>query len=87
MREFDRGLVWFQRDLRLTDQAALHQALRQCRQVFCVFVFDTAILEPLPRNDRRVVFIHDCVMSLDARLSRVGSKLIVLHGKPQIVIP
>ncbi|HNN90158.1 MAG TPA: deoxyribodipyrimidine photo-lyase, partial [Giesbergeria sp.] len=48
------GLVWFRRDLRAEDHAALHHALLQCQQVHCVFVFDSAILAPLPRKDRRV---------------------------------
>ena len=31
------------RDLRADDHAALYHALRQCRQVHCVFVFDREI--------------------------------------------
>ena len=52
------GLMWFRRDLRLEDNAALYHALRSCRQVHCVFVLDREILDPLPRVDRRVEFIH-----------------------------
>ena len=40
------GLVWFRRDLRAEDHAALHHALQQCQQVHCVFVFDSTILDP-----------------------------------------
>jgi deoxyribodipyrimidine photo-lyase len=36
---FDAGLVWFRRDLRLADNAALAAALTSCRRVHCVFVF------------------------------------------------
>ena len=55
MSGFDRALVWFRRDLRAEDHAALHHALRQARAVHCVFVFDTAILDALEsREDRRV---------------------------------
>ncbi len=87
MSEFDRGLVWFRRDLRVTDQAALYHGLSRCRQVFCVFVFDTTILEPLKSDDRRIAFIQDCLTSLQAQLARAGGRLIVLHGEPQQVIP
>ena len=31
--QFASGLVWFRRDLRAHDQAALYHALRQCKQV------------------------------------------------------
>ncbi|MFO0206224.1 MAG: deoxyribodipyrimidine photo-lyase, partial [Betaproteobacteria bacterium] len=34
------ALMWFRRDLRLADNAALHHALQQAQRVTCVFVFD-----------------------------------------------
>jgi hypothetical protein len=51
------SLVWFRRDLRAFDHAALHHALRQSQAVHCVFVYDTAILATLPRPARR---LHPC---------------------------
>jgi len=53
-RKYNSGLMWFRRDLRVDDNAALYHALKNCRQVFCVFVFDRDILDALPRVDRRV---------------------------------
>lgn len=47
-QNFDTGLMWFRRDLRVMDNAALHLALSQCVRVHCVFVFDHAILASLP---------------------------------------
>ena len=62
------GLVWFRRDLRAHDHAALHHALLQCQQVHCVFVFDSDILDPCRRKDRRVEFIRESLVELDGRL-------------------
>ena len=88
---YPSGLVWFRRDLRAQDHAALYHALRQCRQVHCVFVFDRAILDPLPRRDRRVEFIHASLAELDERLRQLGgspdSGLIVRHGFASEEIP
>lgn len=85
------GLVWFRRDLRADDHAALHHALRLCRQVHCVFVFDTAILDPLPRNDRRVEFIRASLVELDAHLRQLSGHpdggLIVRHALASDEIP
>ena len=85
------GLVWFRRDLRVDDHPALHLALQQCRQVHCVFVFDREILDPLPRADRRVAFIHAALQELDADLRALaahpGAGLIVRHGVPGTEIP
>ncbi|WP_294770024.1 deoxyribodipyrimidine photo-lyase [uncultured Rhodoferax sp.] len=85
------GLVWFRRDLRTHDNTALCAALQQCTQVHCVFVFDTDILAPLPRQDRRVEFIRESLVALDAQLrslsGRNGAGLIVLHGAAAEEIP
>jgi deoxyribodipyrimidine photo-lyase len=94
MSEFDSGLMWFRRDLRASDNAALHHALRHCRRVWCVFVFDRDILEPLPRADRRVEFIRESLVGLDASLRALGAAhghadtgLIVLHEAATRAIP
>ena len=66
-KSLDRALVWFRRDLRADDHAALYHALRAARQVWCVFVFDRDILDPLPRADRRVEFIRDSLVGAGRR--------------------
>jgi deoxyribodipyrimidine photo-lyase len=84
-KTFDSGLVWLRRDLRIDDNAALALALRSCRKVHVAFVFDRAILGPLPRADRRVEFIRDCLVELDQALQKASANphtgLIVRHGQ------
>ena len=77
-----RALFWFRRDLRLDDNHGLSRALAEVGDVVPVFVFDTTILDPLPREDRRVEFIHGAVASLKSRLRALGSDLVVRHGEP-----
>lgn len=85
------GLVWLRRDLRTRDHAALFHALRGCAQVHCVFLFDDAILAPLPRADRRVEFIHDSLACVDAQLRTLAGHadagLIVRQGLAEEEIP
>ncbi|MEI7464186.1 MAG: deoxyribodipyrimidine photo-lyase [Burkholderiales bacterium] len=83
----DAALVWFRRDLRVDDHAALHHALRAARHVWCVFVLDREILDPLPRADRRVEFILDSLAELQSQLAALGAAhgvagtgLMVRHG-------
>ena len=90
----DRALVWFRRDLRADDHAALFHALLRARQVWCAFVFDREILDPLPRADRRVEFIRDSLLDLDGQLAAlglahgvVGVGLLVLHGQARTELP
>jgi deoxyribodipyrimidine photo-lyase len=81
------SLVWFRRDLRVDDHAALHHALRSSRQVFAVFVFDSDILAGLAPDDRRLPFLHACVHELDTYLRELGGYLIVRHGSAAHEIP
>ena len=79
--------MWFRRDLRTDDHAALAAALAEHERVFCVFVFDRDILDPLPRADRRVEFIWYALQEMHAALSAHGGGLIVRHGRPVEIIP
>src|SRR5512139_2949483 len=90
----DRALVWFRRDLRADDHAALYAACRAAGQVFAGFVFDTEILDPLPRADRRGEFIRDSLGDLDGQLRALGQShgvdgvgLIVRHGRALDELP
>lgn len=83
----EKALVWFRRDLRDYDHAALAAALAAAAEVHCAFVFDREILDALPRRDRRVHFIRDSLLELDAALRARGGGLIVGHGNVLEVIP
>jgi deoxyribodipyrimidine photo-lyase len=74
---------WFRRDLRLDDNTSLHHALQSGLPVVCVFIFDKNILDLLEdKNDRRVQFIYDQIESINAKLNKFGSALIVKYGFP-----
>lgn len=84
----NRALVWFRRDLRMRDNAALSHALRDAGKVCCAFCFDTAILNALEdKADRRVEFIHQSVAELRDALRNAGGDLIVRHGDAREEIP
>jgi deoxyribodipyrimidine photo-lyase len=90
MKKIDRALVWFRRDLRSFDHAALHHALASGAQVFCVFIFDKDILDPLRSHgtlDRRVAFLHASLIELDAELKLQGGGLLVSHGRATELLP
>lgn len=85
---YQASLCWFRRDLRSYDHAALHLALTQSRNVHCVFVFDTQILDKLRHKaDRRVEFIWHSIVELHTALEKMGGGLIVLHGDAAKEIP
>lgn len=85
---YDSALVWFRRDLRVDDHAALYRALKSSRRVYCVFVFDREILDRLSsKQDRRVEFIRESIVLLKAELENAGGGLIVRHACAREMIP
>jgi len=79
------SIFWFRRDLRLTDNTGLVKALEGKDKVIPLFIFDTNILDELPRDDARVSFIYAELNKLDKELRRHGSGLLVKKGDPLLV--
>jgi len=83
------SIMWFRRDLRLHDNAALFHALQNASQaggapVLPIFIFDKQILDKLEdKSDKRVVFIHEALQKMQAQLEALGSGLTVLYSTPQ----
>lgn len=80
------ALMWFRRDLRLTDNATLYHALSQHSAVIPIFIFDETILSKLPRNDRRLTFIDDTLTELSTAIGLQGGRLHVYYGNPSELI-
>lgn len=82
------SLLWLRRDLRLDDHAALAHALQSEGAVQPVFIFDTDILARFANPlDRRLTFIAETLRRLHAQLQKCGGGLLVLHGRPQEIVP
>ena len=79
------SLFWFRRDLRLEDNKALNAALNSGNIVLPLFIFDQEILNKLEVNDARVAFIHQCLESINRKLTALRSGLSVYTGRPSDV--
>jgi deoxyribodipyrimidine photo-lyase len=75
-------IFWFRRDLRLNDNVGLYQALQEKGNVLPIFIFDTEILDKLPKDDARVNFIHDRLSLMNEELKSHGAGLSIYNGKP-----
>ncbi len=79
-------IFWFRRDLRLEDNAGLHQALASGYPVLPVFIFDTGILRRLNNvYDRRVDYIQQALQQMNLSLHQNQSTLQTFYGKPKEV--
>ena len=75
-------IMWFRRDLRLSDNPALVQAVRNGDEVLPLFVIDPALWGPAGANRR--AFLVGCLRALD---DDMGGSLVVRHGDPTEVVP
>ena len=81
------NIFWFRRDLRLTDNIGLNQALNNKLKVIPLFIFDENITTELDKDDARINFIYKQLESINnILLTKYNSKLLVLKGKPFEVI-
>ncbi len=71
------------RDLRLDDNTALYHALKTRENVLPLFIFNSDILRRLVNvSDYRVNFIYDTLLKLKSDLEKIGSTMIIGHGRP-----
>lgn len=81
------SLFWFRRDLRITDNHGLFQALNAGLPVLPIFIFDQCILEKLEDNsDARVTFIYDQIVHLKNIIASKGGSFLVEYGDPTEII-
>lgn len=78
------ALWWIRRDLRLTDNPALAEALARAGTVVPVFILDPALLNSPNHHaaDKRKAFLFGGLRELEADLQARGSRLILRSGRP-----
>lgn len=81
------ALFWHRRDLRIEDNAGLSKALKSGLKVQAIFIFDRTILDKLPKNDQRVLFIHQEIGRLKEEYQLLGTDIKVFYGNPLEIIP
>lgn len=74
------GVVWFRRDLRLTDNPAWSAATATCDQVIAAFVVDPQLWDRC--HERRRAMLAGNLRSLDGALAARGGRLWVGRGEP-----
>lgn len=80
-------VLWLRKSLRLHDSPALLAACSGSSSVQPVFVLDPHFLRPAFVGGVRLRFLLESLLDLDARLQKRNSRLVVLHGAPETVLP
>lgn len=79
-------LLWFKRDLRLTDHAALFHAAKQGTAVLPVYIVEPDYWQQPDLSLRHWVFIAEALSALQQQLSALGQPLLVYYGAATRVI-
>ncbi|MFM7312563.1 MAG: FAD-binding domain-containing protein [Cyanobium sp.] len=74
-------VIWFRRDLRLADHAALVEGCRR-GAVLPLFILDPALLLHPETGSARVAFLLASLRALDRELRELGGRLVVRRGDP-----
>tara|TARA_R110002124_G_scaffold100107_2_gene246561 strand:+ start:4963 stop:6450 length:1488 start_codon:yes stop_codon:yes gene_type:complete len=73
------SIVWFRRDLRITDNSALREAVKFGGPVICVFILESG---------QRAIggaskwWLHHSLAALSASITQIGGQLVLRRGNP-----
>lgn len=83
------SIVWFRKGLRLHDNAALVEACKAVDNVYPIFILDPHFLKQASYKVgvNRYNFLLDSLRDLDASLKARGSRLLVVRGQPDDLLP
>uniref|UniRef100_A0A8C7Y9A8 Cryptochrome circadian regulator 5 n=1 Tax=Oryzias sinensis TaxID=183150 RepID=A0A8C7Y9A8_9TELE len=78
---------WFRKGLRLHDNPALMAALRDCKELYPLFILDPYLYDQNRAGINRLRFLISSLQDLDCSLRKLNSRLFVVRGKPEEVLP
>lgn len=80
------NLFWFRRDLRLDDNVGFFNVLKSKNPVLPIFIFDSEILDKLPKDDARVSFIYENLQKMrDVLEDNFSSGMAIFNGNPKAI--
>jgi len=82
-----RVIHWFRRDLRVSDNTALHEASRLAETVIPVFIMEDAFKTGPDVGAARAAFLLHSVAALRKNLNHLGYPLVIRLGKSTDLIP
>jgi deoxyribodipyrimidine photo-lyase len=86
MNSLSPVIVWFRRDLRLTDHAALNAAACSGRPVIAVYIRDPRDPYAGANGAAQAWWLHRSLAALSSDIESLGNRLLLLSGDPAFVI-
>jgi deoxyribodipyrimidine photo-lyase len=88
MKSYNTSLFIFRRDLRLTDNTGLNNALKQSKKVIPCFIFDPRQVKDNNKykSDNAIQFMIESLQGIHDELRKQDGKLYLFYGKAEEVI-
>jgi deoxyribodipyrimidine photo-lyase len=89
--KYNRIVVWFRNDLRLSDNETLTRAIQQGKEIVPVYCVDPRMFAAtklgLPKTGAfRSKFLLESLSDLRASVQKLGADVVILQGKPEEVL-
>ncbi|KAG8434639.1 hypothetical protein GDO86_012849 [Hymenochirus boettgeri] len=81
------SIHWFRKGLRLHDNPALLAAMKDCAELYPIFILDPWFPKNMQVSVNRWRFLVEALKDLDENLKKINSRLFVVRGKPAEVFP
>src|SRR5687768_4336991 len=87
-----RSILWFRQDLRLHDNEALLEAIRNSDELIPVYIFNPQQFVPVTQygtaktSSIRTHFLLESIQDLRQQLRNLGSDLVVRIGNPEKIL-
>ena len=75
------NIVWFKRDLRLSDNEALYNAISSGRKVLLLYIFEPSLLKDIHYSQRHFDFIKQSLESLQKDLIQYHTQILIVKGE------
>jgi deoxyribodipyrimidine photo-lyase len=75
------SVVWFKRDLRLTDHAPLAAAIASGLPVMLVYFIEPSLIQASQSSERHGRFIWQSIQDMQERLISFGTQILVYSGE------
>lgn len=86
-KKYKKSLFIFRRDLRLSDNTGLLNALESSEKVMCCFMFDPGQVDNnVYKSEKCVQFMAGSLIQLDKSLKNVNAKLYFFKGHPHKIV-
>ncbi|PTM95268.1 cryptochrome/photolyase family protein [Mycoplana dimorpha] len=80
-------IVWFRRDLRLSDNHALAAAVSSGRPVIALFILESGNDGALPYGAAQAWWLHHSLAALAKRIEHLGGRLVLRRGPAAEALP